>query len=129
MTIWVEANRSIVTRSGRVIASCARATVAVGRSRRLFVLGEPIVVVAAHRLLRRAPAVRPWWQSAHLAARDGVDELAAALGASCPAPRRTGRDLRMALADISPPDERFETNIAEALVYVTANEDDPWADA
>jgi|SRR5215470_6089544 len=46
-----------------------------------------------------------------------------------PARRRTGRDLRVALAQISPPDERFETDIAEALAYVTADENDPWADA
>jgi prevent-host-death family protein len=46
-----------------------------------------------------------------------------------PAHRRAGRDLREALAGISPPDERFETDIAEALTYVTADKNDPWADA
>jgi prevent-host-death family protein len=46
-----------------------------------------------------------------------------------PARRRTGRDLRVALAEGSPPDERFETDIADALTYITADENDPWADA
>lgn len=46
-----------------------------------------------------------------------------------PARRRTGRDLRVALAEVSPPDERFETDIAEALAYVTTDGTDAWADA
>lgn len=46
-----------------------------------------------------------------------------------PAHRRTGRDLRAALAEISPPDERFETDIARALSYVTTDGTDAWADA
>jgi prevent-host-death family protein len=46
-----------------------------------------------------------------------------------PAHRRTGRDLRAALADISPPDERFETDIAEAVTYVIADGTDAWTDA
>lgn len=46
-----------------------------------------------------------------------------------PAHRRTGRDLRAALADISPPDEGFEADIADALMCVTNERTDPWADA
>lgn len=46
-----------------------------------------------------------------------------------PAHRRTGRDLRAALAETSPPDERFESEIAEALTYVANDRTDPWADA
>ena len=46
-----------------------------------------------------------------------------------PARRRTGADLRAALADISPPDDRFADNIADALSLVTPEERDPWADA
>ena len=46
-----------------------------------------------------------------------------------PARRRTGRDLQAALAEISPPDDRFEREIADALAYVTNDRTDPWADA
>lgn len=46
-----------------------------------------------------------------------------------PAHRRTGKDLREALAGMSPPDERFETDIADALALLTADRTDPWADA
>ncbi|WP_239312162.1 MULTISPECIES: type II toxin-antitoxin system Phd/YefM family antitoxin [unclassified Frankia] len=46
-----------------------------------------------------------------------------------PARRRTGADLRAALAGTTPPDDAFEKNVAEALGHVTANEDDPWAAA
>ena len=46
-----------------------------------------------------------------------------------PAHRRTGRDLREALTETSPPDDRFEADIADALSYVTNDRTDPWADA
>ncbi|HET8681139.1 MAG TPA: hypothetical protein VFM54_04620 [Micromonosporaceae bacterium] len=46
-----------------------------------------------------------------------------------PARRRTGKDLREALAGTSPPDERFETDIADALALLTTDRTDPWADA
>lgn len=46
-----------------------------------------------------------------------------------PARRRTGRDLREALAETSPPDDRFEADIADALTYITNDRTDPWADA
>jgi prevent-host-death family protein len=46
-----------------------------------------------------------------------------------PARRRTGRDLRAALAETSPPDDRFESAIAEALTYVSNDRTDPWAGA
>jgi prevent-host-death family protein len=46
-----------------------------------------------------------------------------------PARRRTGADLRAALADIPPPDDRFEEDIAEARALLTAEDRDPWADA
>ena len=46
-----------------------------------------------------------------------------------PAHRRTGRDLRAALTEIPPPDDRFETEIADALSHVTHDGTDPWADA
>jgi prevent-host-death family protein len=45
-----------------------------------------------------------------------------------PARRRTGADLRAALADIPPPDDRFSDDIAGALSLVTSEEGDPWAD-
>jgi prevent-host-death family protein len=45
-----------------------------------------------------------------------------------PARRRTGADLRAALADIPPPDDRFSDDIAGALSLVTSEESDPWAD-
>ena len=46
-----------------------------------------------------------------------------------PARRRTGADLRAALADVPPPDDRFAADIADALALVKADGSDPWADA
>jgi prevent-host-death family protein len=44
-----------------------------------------------------------------------------------PARRRTGADLRAALADIPPPDDRFADDIADALTLLTTEGNDPWA--
>ena len=46
-----------------------------------------------------------------------------------PARRRTGADLRAALADVPPPDDKFAADISDALALVTAEGADPWADA
>ena len=46
-----------------------------------------------------------------------------------PARRRTGADLRAALADIPAPDDRFVEDIAGALELLDQEESDPWADA
>lgn len=46
-----------------------------------------------------------------------------------PAPRRTGRDLRAALAEIPPPDDRFAADIAEAVTALSNADGDPWAGA
>lgn len=46
-----------------------------------------------------------------------------------PARRRTGKDLRAALAETVPPDERFEKDIADAVALLTVDGIDPWADA
>lgn len=46
-----------------------------------------------------------------------------------PAHRRTGADLRAALADTTPPDEDFARNIADALSLVSSEVRDPWGDA
>ena len=46
-----------------------------------------------------------------------------------PAHRRTGADLRAALADSTPPDEDFSRNIEAALALVNSEVHDPWADA
>ena len=46
-----------------------------------------------------------------------------------PAHRRTGQDLRAALAEIAPSDDRFEASITDALTHVTNDRTDPWADA
>ncbi|MEV6982389.1 type II toxin-antitoxin system prevent-host-death family antitoxin [Sphaerisporangium sp. NPDC051017] len=46
-----------------------------------------------------------------------------------PARRRTGADLRAALADIPPPDDGFEEDITSALTLLHGEEGDPWADA
>ena len=46
-----------------------------------------------------------------------------------PARRRTGADLRAALADTTPPDDAFARSISEAMSMVTSEESDPWADA
>jgi prevent-host-death family protein len=45
-----------------------------------------------------------------------------------PARRRTGADLRAALAGIDPPDDRFAENIIGALALVTTEEAERWAD-
>jgi antitoxin (DNA-binding transcriptional repressor) of toxin-antitoxin stability system len=46
-----------------------------------------------------------------------------------PARRRTGADLRAALRDIPPPDDRFAEDIAGALALIANEGADPWADA
>ena len=46
-----------------------------------------------------------------------------------PARRRTGADLRTALDDIPPPDERFAADIAGAVALITSEGTDPWAGA
>jgi antitoxin (DNA-binding transcriptional repressor) of toxin-antitoxin stability system len=46
-----------------------------------------------------------------------------------PAHRRTGADLRAALADVPPPDDEFGQAIAAAVAMVTSEVRDPWADA
>jgi prevent-host-death family protein len=46
-----------------------------------------------------------------------------------PARRRTGADLRAALASTEPPDEKFTKDIAEAVALLTNEEGDPWAGA
>jgi hypothetical protein len=43
--------------------------------------------------------------------------------------RHTGAELRAALADIAPPDDRFAEDIAAALTLLTVEENDPWAGA
>jgi prevent-host-death family protein len=45
-----------------------------------------------------------------------------------PARRRTGKDLRAALAETVAPDERFEKDITEAVALLTADGTDPWGD-
>lgn len=45
-----------------------------------------------------------------------------------PARRRTGRDLRAALAEVPPPDDRFASEVAEAIGNLTEGSD-PWAGA
>jgi prevent-host-death family protein len=45
-----------------------------------------------------------------------------------PARRRTGADLRAALAGTPPPDDAFARSIAEAVSMVTSEVGDPWAD-
>jgi antitoxin (DNA-binding transcriptional repressor) of toxin-antitoxin stability system len=46
-----------------------------------------------------------------------------------PARRRTGADLRAALANVPPPDDRFAEDVAEAVAFITPEIDGPWADA
>ena len=46
-----------------------------------------------------------------------------------PAHRRTGADLRAALANIPPPDDSFENDIAGALELLDQEARDPWAGA
>ncbi|TNC25397.1 type II toxin-antitoxin system Phd/YefM family antitoxin [Amycolatopsis alkalitolerans] len=48
-----------------------------------------------------------------------------------PAPRRTGRDVRLALenGDVPPFDDDYESDIAGALALVSDETGDPWAEA
>lgn len=46
-----------------------------------------------------------------------------------PARRRTGADLRAALAGIPAPDDRFAEDIAAAVALLETAGGDPWADA
>lgn len=46
-----------------------------------------------------------------------------------PARRRTGADLRAALADVPPPDGEFSRHIAEAVALLRSEVIDPWAGA
>ena len=46
-----------------------------------------------------------------------------------PATRRTGADLRAALAAIPAPDDRFAEDINDAVALLEADGGDPWADA
>ncbi|MBS2966901.1 type II toxin-antitoxin system prevent-host-death family antitoxin [Actinocrinis puniceicyclus] len=46
-----------------------------------------------------------------------------------PAHRRTGADLRAALAGIPAPDDKFALDISSALELLDHEEADPWADA
>ncbi|MFC7280236.1 type II toxin-antitoxin system Phd/YefM family antitoxin [Paractinoplanes rhizophilus] len=46
-----------------------------------------------------------------------------------PARRRTGADLRTALAGIPTPDDRFADDIAAAVALLESEQGDPWADA
>ena len=46
-----------------------------------------------------------------------------------PAHRRTGADLRAALADVPPSDDEFARDIAEAVALLNSEVHDPWADA
>lgn len=45
-----------------------------------------------------------------------------------PAKRRTEADLRAALADIPPPDDRFAEDVTAAVALLVAEEADSWAD-
>ena len=44
-----------------------------------------------------------------------------------PARRRTGAGLRAALADITPPDDRFTRDVTDALTLISSDGDDPRA--
>jgi prevent-host-death family protein len=46
-----------------------------------------------------------------------------------PAHRRTGADLRTALADLPPPDDAFSRDIAGVIALLDSEVGDPWADA
>lgn len=46
-----------------------------------------------------------------------------------PARRPTGRDLKTALSDITPPDSEFEADVADTIALLTLDRTDPWADA
>lgn len=46
-----------------------------------------------------------------------------------PAPQRTGRDLRAALAGVLPPDDQFAADIADAVSNLADEGADPWAGA
>lgn len=45
-----------------------------------------------------------------------------------PARHRTGRDLRLALADLDAPDEQFIGNVVEAIASLSQEVPDSWPD-
>jgi prevent-host-death family protein len=53
------------------------------------------------------------------------------VAAVTPAPKRTGRDLRLALenTDVPPFDEDYEVDIAAGLSLISDDMRDPWAEA
>jgi len=51
-----------------------------------------------------------------------------AIAEIAPSHRRTGADLRAALAETQPPDDHFADGIADALALLTEG-GDPWADS
>lgn len=46
-----------------------------------------------------------------------------------PARRRTGADLRAALAGVPAPDDQFADDVASAVALLTTDGSDPWAGA
>lgn len=44
-----------------------------------------------------------------------------------PSARRTGKDLRAALEGLPPPDDKFTSDVNEALAGLVNEEPDPWA--
>ena len=46
-----------------------------------------------------------------------------------PAHRRTGADLRAALAEVPPPSDAFSRDIVEAIALLNSEVGDPWAGA
>ena len=53
--------------------------------------------------------------------------MLAAVAEIRPPRSRTGADLRAALEDVPPPDDRFADDIAGALALISGEGDDPWA--
>ena len=46
-----------------------------------------------------------------------------------PVTRRIGRDLRTALEEIPPPDEKFIADVTDAMNFLAPERTDPWEDA
>jgi len=61
--------------------------------------------------------------------RDSLQRATTPVAEIGPARRRTGADLRAALAGIPAPDDRFADDIAAAVALLESEQGDPWADA
>jgi antitoxin (DNA-binding transcriptional repressor) of toxin-antitoxin stability system len=92
---------------------------------------DAAVDLLTHSVFNEAPADGP--QKPNCAVERGVTvpvmRVSHPIAEICPARRRTGADLRDALAGTTPPDDAFFRSFEETMSIVTSEVNDPWADA